>query len=79
MPNKLEAFTVFDEELDTWVVYVKLDGEELMVGRTIDEESEIFEYDKFESRDIAEKWILSHSKFYLAGQENNTQISKLVI
>lgn len=57
--DKMLATTVYDEELKSWIVYVDLEGELLLVGTTINEDLGLVEYCKFNTKEEAIDWINS--------------------
>ena len=69
--EKLKAGAAFNEEEQSVLVYVKIDGKLLPVGRTINEELELFEYCKFESIEEAKDWVKEGNKFEYSEEIEN--------
>lgn len=69
--EKLKAGAAFNEEEQSVLVYVKIDGELLPVGRTINKELELFEYCKFESIEEAKDWVKEGNKFEYSEEIEN--------
>ena len=63
--EKLKATPVYDEELDSWIINVTVDGAVMPIGKTISEKPMLFEYSKFESEVKAKEWLDKRSyQFY---------------
>lgn len=69
--EKLKAGAAFNEEEQSVLVYVKIDGELLPVGRTINKELELFEYCKFKSIEEAKDWVKEGNKFEYSEEIEN--------
>lgn len=69
--EKLKAGAAFNEEEQSVLVYVKIDGELLPVGRTVNKEFELFEYYKFESIEEAKDWVKEGNKFEYSEEIEN--------
>lgn len=59
--NILLATTKYDEEMEKWIACVKFEDMLLPVGITINEELEIFEIFKFDTKEDAIEWINKES------------------
>lgn len=63
--NKMKAVPTFDEELDKWIILVTIDDETMPIGTIVNKDLNLFEYTKFDSEELAKKWLDEHSdKFY---------------
>lgn len=59
--SKMLATTVYDEELESWIIYVDSEGELLPIGETVNENLGLFEYCKYKTKEEAIDWINSKS------------------
>lgn len=63
--EKLKATPVYDEELESWIINVDIEGKVIPIGKTISEKLGLFEYSKFESEEKAKEWLDKRSyQFY---------------
>lgn len=69
--EKLKAGAAFNEEEQSVLVYVKIDGELLPVGRTANKELGLLEYCKFESIEEAKDWVKEGNKFEYSEEIEN--------
>lgn len=69
--KKLKAAIIFDEELESWIIYVDAKGETIPVGNTINEDLGLFGLIEFDSKERAKEWIDKEGKFEYSEEFEN--------
>ncbi|QPW62117.1 hypothetical protein [Clostridium botulinum] len=64
----MKATPKFDEESQKWVINVEIEeGEVLPVGKTINDKMGIWETSKWNSKELAEKWVKAKPQILTLG------------